>query len=683
MRKLDPILQPFTINNLTLKNRIVSTSHSPNYVEDGKPKLRYQLYHEEKAKGGIGMTMFGGSSIISLDTPSVFGQINLSNDDVIPYFEQFSNRIHKHDCGLICQISHLGNRTTWKAGNWLTVMAPSRVKEPMHRSIPKVMDAHDISRVVEDYAAAAERCFRGGLDGVEVLAHGHLPGQFLSKATNKRTDEYGGTLENRMRFTIQVLEHVREKVGRDFVLGVRFGASEAWSKGYDLSEGIEAAQMVAEAGFVDYMTVNFGHIESYDGLAKHMPGMWSGFGPWAEQLRKFRRYVHIPLIHACRIVDVSTARYMLSEDLVDLVGMTRAHVADPHIVRKVMEGRESEIRPCVGANYCVDRVSLGLDMLCIHNVATGREQYIPQNIHKTEGDRRHVVVVGGGPAGLEAARVSAERGHRVTLLEATDRLGGQIQLAARCKWRRDLTGIVDWYERSLGRLHVDVRFNSLAGADDVRSLSPDIVVVATGGVPATDVTDSTDGAACVTSTWEAMTDKRISGRVIIYDDGDGAGALTCADYLSDQTGVELEFITPDRAVGYGLGPQNFSVFLEHLYGKGVRIQPDYRLSSVLRQPDGTLLARFSSEYDGPPIERVVDTVVVENGTIPLTDVYDACRSCSMNDGIIDQSALVDGTAQKAVEGAGGEFMLYRVGDAVSSRNIHAAIYDSRRLCRVF
>ena len=255
----DPLLQPFKLKNLTLKNRVTSTPHAPAYPENGKPTLRYQLYHEEKAKGGIGMTMFGGSSFVASDTPSVFGQIDVSTDDIIPYFQQFSERIHKHDCGLVCQISHLGRRTTWNAGNWMPVVAPSRVREPSHRAFPREMDRHDIKRVLTAYVAGARRCQQGDLDGTEILTHGHLPEQFLSPATNFRTDEYGGSLENRMRFTMQMLEEVRAAVGDRFILGVRVGANEQFKGGYGLSEGIEAAQMVSESGLVDYMTVNFGH----------------------------------------------------------------------------------------------------------------------------------------------------------------------------------------------------------------------------------------------------------------------------------------------------------------------------------------------------------------------------------------------------------------------------------------
>lgn len=673
----DPLLQPFELRHLKLRNRVVSTPHAPAYAEDGKPKLRYQLYHEEKAKGGIAMTMFGGSSFVAPDTPSVFGQIDVSNDDIIPYFQEFATRIHRHGCGLICQISHLGRRTTWSAGNWLPVVAPSPGREPAHRAFPRAMDRHDIKRVIAAYAAAALRCKRGELDGTEILAHGHLPEQFLSPATNLRTDEYGGSLANRVRFTLELLQEVRAAVGHDFILGIRLGANEDLANGYNLSEGIEAAQMVAEAGLVDYMTVNFGHIESHYALAKHIPGMWSPLAPWLAQVAEFRRHVKLPLIHACRIAEIATARHAIAENILDLVGMTRAHIADPHIVRKIEEKREDDIRPCVGASYCLDRVSQGTDMLCLHNGATGREATIPHVIPKAKGPAKHVVVVGGGPAGLEAARVSAARGHKVTLFEATARLGGQIQIATLAGWRKDVIGIVDWYAQQLEKLSVDIRWNTMAGQTEIEAEKPDVVIIATGGVPNTEIAP---GAELGISVWDALTGPALSGDILVYDDNGQPAAPSCADYLAGKPGAKVEYVTTDRAAAMEMGTQNFSIFLQNFYRKGVTITPDSRLKSIERAGN-KLKATFSNEYGGPDIERVVDHVVIEHGTVPADEIYHECRVRSKNDGVTDIDALLSGQPQSLACNPGGSYMLFRVGDAVSSRNIHAAIYDSLRLCK--
>lgn len=678
MPATDPLLQPFQLKNLRLKNRVVSTPHAPNYVEDGKPKLRYQLYHEEKAKGGIGMTMFGGSSFISADTPSVFGQIDVSTDEIIPYFQEFSERIHSHQCGIIGQISHLGGRTTWNAGNWFPVVAPSRVKEPSHRAIPRAIDTHDIKRIVAAYAAAANRCREGELDGVEILSHGHLPGQFMSPATNLRNDQYGGSLRNRIRFTLELLQEVRERVGDDYIVGIRLAASEDWDQGYGLSEGIEAAQMISETGLVDYMNVNFGHIESHYGLALQIPGMWSPLAPWLGTVAEFRKFVKTPLIHACRVADVATARHAIAEGILDLVGLTRAHIADPHIVRKIQEKKEHEIRPCVGASYCLDRVSQGLDALCLHNAATGREATMPHVIERS-GALKKIVVIGGGPAGLEAARVSAERGNQVTLFEAGSKLGGQIRIAALAGWRRDLIGIVDWYEERLQDLGVDIRWNTMAGLAEIRELNPDIVIIATGGIPDTDFVP---GGEMAQSVWDALTGPPLVGDILVYDDNGQPAAPSCADHLAGRPDTKVEYVTPDRSAAYDMAAQNFSIFLEHFYRKGVKITPDSRIKRIERQGN-KLKVTFSNEYGGPDIERLVDHVVVERGTLPVDEVYEECRQHSRNDGVTDQDALLSGSQQNLELNQQGEFMLFRVGDAVASRNIHAAIFDSLRLCKDF
>jgi len=379
------------------------------------PGLRYQRYHEEKARGGIGMTMFGGSSCVAADSPSVFGQLNISTDRVIPYFQEFAKRIHQHECALLCQISHLGRRTVWNNGDWLPVIGPSRIREPAHRAFPKRMEQHDIVRVINQYADAAKRCQLGGLDGCEILTHGHLPGQFAALYSNDRDDEYGGTLENRLRFTVELLTAVRKNIGEQFILGIRAEMTSD-AEHSDQQECLEALKMLAQTGLIDYVSLNFGRIDTDMHLSRMLPAMWSPLAPWVKMAGLFKKELNLPVLHAARINDIASARHAIDAGLLDLVGMTRAHIADPHIVNKLATNNEYRIRPCVGASYCIDRIYGEGEALCLHNVATGRERTMPQTIEKTTGAVRKVVVVGAGPAGLEAARVSALRGHQVQRL---------------------------------------------------------------------------------------------------------------------------------------------------------------------------------------------------------------------------------------------------------------------------
>ncbi|HMB77894.1 MAG TPA: NADH:flavin oxidoreductase, partial [Kiloniellaceae bacterium] len=497
LNQRDPLLQPFQLKGLTLRNRIMSTSHAPSYVVDGNPGERYRLYHREKARGGLALTMFGGSSNVAPDSPSVFGQIDAGRDEVIPYFQALADAVHGEGAAVMCQLTHMGRRTVWNQGDWLPVIAPSRVREPAHRAFPKEMDAYDIARVVTAYGAAARRCKEGGLDGLELLAHGHLLEQFWSPRTNLRSDAYGGSRENRLRFTFEVLEAVRRQVGPDFIVGIRVGSESTMEGDLDLAENLAIAGLLERSGLIDFFNVNRGHIESDRGLAHMIPGMADPLAPHLAVVAAFKREVKLPVFHACRVNDLSTARHAVEAGLVDMVGMTRAHIADPHIARKLMAGEEARIRPCVGAAYCIDRIYEGGEALCLHNAATGREGTMPHLIPEADDPKKTVVVVGGGPAGLEAARVSAERGHRVVLFEAARDLGGQMTLAAKASWRRDLGGVVSWYADELLHLGVTVKTNHFADDADVLAEDPDVVIVASGGLPDPLVTE---GEELVTST---------------------------------------------------------------------------------------------------------------------------------------------------------------------------------------
>ena len=258
------LLTPFAVKHLHLRNRIVSTSHAPNFVEGGHPRDRYRLYHEEKAKGGVALTMVGGSTNIAPDSPSVFGQLYAGDDSIVPWFQKLTAGVKAHGAAIMCQITHMGRRTAWDDGNWLPVIAPSAVRERAHRAVPKVMEAEDIARVVADFGAAARRCQQGGFDGIEILSHSHLLGQFLSPLTNQREDEYGGSLENRCRLLLDVLAEVRRVVGERFVICVRVTGDELTLGGLSGEDCVTVARMIEKSGHVDMLNVLAG--APYDDL---------------------------------------------------------------------------------------------------------------------------------------------------------------------------------------------------------------------------------------------------------------------------------------------------------------------------------------------------------------------------------------------------------------------------------
>ena len=356
MMPSDPLLQPYRLKHLLLRNRLMSTAHEPNYTEDGLPKERYRLYHAEKAKGGLALTMIGGSSVVAPDSPQAFGNILLYKDEVVSLAKGTGRRRAQRGAAVMIQMTHLGRRTNWNKADWLPVLAPSNVREPTHRAFPKVMEDWDIARVIGAYADAAERVKAGGLDGLELECYGHLIDQFWSPATNRRDDAYGGSLDNRMRFGLEVLAAVRKRVGEEFLVGVRMVCDEDWDRGLTREDGVSIARRLAASGLIDFINVIRGHIETEEALSHVIPGMGSRSAPHLDFSGEVRRETRMPTFHAARIQDVATARHAIASGKLDMVGMTRAHLADPHIARKVAEGREQQIRPCVGMAYCIDSI---------------------------------------------------------------------------------------------------------------------------------------------------------------------------------------------------------------------------------------------------------------------------------------------------------------------------------------
>ncbi|MBT8250025.1 MAG: NADH:flavin oxidoreductase [Acidimicrobiia bacterium] len=678
----DPLLQPFQLKHLTLKNRIMSTSHEPAYAEDALPKLRYQLYHEEKAKGGLALTMFGGSTNVDKDSPAAFGQLFAGSDEIIPYFQQLAERVHRHGAYTMVQLTHMGRRTIWDAENWLPTVAPSMVREPAHRSFPKTLEHADIKRIVRAFGQAARRAKEGGLDGVEIIAYGHLVDQFWTPLVNQRTDEYGGSIDNRMRFSREVFEEVRSQVGDDFIVGIRMSGNENREGGLTQEDCTYIATTLAASGVIDFVNIIKGFIASDEAISHVIPGFGTPLGPHIPLAAAIKEAVNLPVFHAARINDLATARHAINEGLLDMVGMTRAHMADPYIVKKLERGEEDRIRLCVGASYCLNRLYTGADALCIQNPATGREETMPHVIERSEGLKKKVVIVGAGVAGLEAARVSAERGHEVVLFEAMHEPGGQVQLLARANERRqEMIGIVDWLVSEIGHLGVDLRLNTYADAATITAKDPDIVVIATGGFPNTSFLDK--GEELVTTIWDVIAGNSTPiGSVLLFDDHGSEHALSCAERLATNPDVQLELVTPDRLVGHEVIGTAYPSYLKTFYENNVTMTPNLRLVSVTQHPDG-FAATLHNEYTDDLTERIVDAVIIEHGTLPLDDVYFDLKDGSTNLGEIDIDALIDGRPQDLLANPDGTFQLFRIGDAVSGRNIHAAMYDALRLAKEF
>jgi 2,4-dienoyl-CoA reductase-like NADH-dependent reductase (Old Yellow Enzyme family)/thioredoxin reductase len=670
-------LQPFKLKHLTLRNRIMITAHEPAYAEDGMPKARYRAYHVERAKAGIAMTMTAGSAAVSRDSPPVFNNILAYKDEVVPWLRDLADACHNHGAAVMIQLTHLGRRTRWDKAAWLPAVSASHAREAAHRAFPKKVEDWDIVRIVKDYADAAQRMQAAGLDGIELQAYGHLIDQFWSPLTNDLDAPYGGSLEARLKFTFDVLTAVRERVGKDFIVGVRFTADEALEGGISKAEGLAIAQRLRGSGMIDFLNVVRGHIDTDPGLTDLIPVQGMPSAPHLDLAGEIRAATRFPLFHAARIPDVATARYAIQAGKVDMIGMTRAHIADPHIVRKIIEGREQDIRPCVGANYCLDRIYQGGSAYCLHNAASGRELTMPHSVPRA-GTSRKVVVVGAGPAGLEAARVAGERGHEVVLFEAMSSAGGQIRLTVKSPRRKEMIGIVDWRLAECARLGVQLRFDTLADVSDVLAVKPAVVIVATGGLPHTQLLAA--GNECVTSTWDIISGHVKPGRdVLLFDDAGDHAALQAAEIIA-ASGAQLEIMTPDRTFAPEVMAMTLVPYLRRLQSPHVTFTVTYRLESVVRE-GARLLAVVGSDYGGVRQERRVDQVIVNHGTLPLDSLYFDLKPLSRNWGAVNHDELLAGIPQSVATNPAGAFQLFRIGDAVAARNTHAAIYDALRLVK--
>jgi len=674
----DPLLQPFQLKHLHFKNRIIVTSHEPAYSENGLPTDRYRAYHVERAKAGIAMTMTAGSAAVSKDSPPVFDNLLVYKDEVVPWMKRMTDEIHEYGTNVMIQLTHLGWRTRWDKGFWLPVVSPTHEREPAHRAFSKKAEEWDLERIVKDFADAAERMKAGGMDGIELQAYGHLIQQFWSPATNHLDNDYGGSLENRLRFTFDILHAMRERVGPDYIIGIRHTVDEDMEGGQSREDGLEISRRLRDSGLIDFFNVIRGHIETDPAMTDVIPVMGMKSAPHLDFAGEVRAETRFPTFHAAKIQDVATARHAIETGKVDMIGMTRAHMADPHIVRKIIEKREDDIRPCVGATYCLDRIYQGGAAYCIHNPATGREaEKIPHIINRAKAKKK-VVIVGSGPAGMEAARVAGERGHEVEVFEAADNPGGQIRLTAQSPRRREMMSIIDWRMSQCEKTGVHFHFNHWAESQDVLAQDPDIVIIATGGMPHTQLLR--EGNDLVVSAWDILSgDVKPGHDVLIYDDaGDHAGLQ--AGELIAESGAKLEIMTRDRSFSPEVMAMNLVPYMRSMQKHDTTFTVTWRLLAVRRQGN-KLWAEIGSDYLDIRRERLVDQIVVNHGTIPLDELYFELRGLSSNGGAVDHEQLISGEPQSVIRNPSGQFQLFRIGDAVAARNTHAAIFDALRLVK--
>jgi 2,4-dienoyl-CoA reductase-like NADH-dependent reductase (Old Yellow Enzyme family) len=644
------LFEPIDVGPVTIPNRIVRSAHGT--LLTGEPLI---AYHEARARGGVGMSTLEATGV-HRDAPS---PIPLYSDECIPFFRDLSDRMRPHGMKVFQQIYHPGAATRpRKAAKQISASA---IPNPMIGGIPMEMTRSMIAEVVEAFGQAARRCRDGGLDGVDVHASsGYLIEQFLSPANNVRTDEYGGSLENRMRFLMEVLAAIRSAVGHDICVGIRLPNEEYIPGGLTPGDVAEIARIVEPD--VDYVSL---HMGSYWRFHKLLTTMDDPLGNEMPANELITPSIGVPTIVVGRIMTLDQASHIVASGQADMVSMVRALIADPELVNKARRGDTHLVRPCIGSSFgCVGQLMSTGRLSCVVNVAAAAETAVSFEPPGPAPVRRRVLVVGGGPAGLEAARTAALRGHEVHLHEATRRLGGQVTIAASAPHRADIGAITEWLAGEVERLGVTVRLNSMVDPDVIAEVAPDEVVIATGASPRRDgfqlATPVTPVAGHdlphVWTSWDVFGfggRAELAGPAVVFDDTGTFEAISVADVLL-AAGLEVTMVGRYESIGATLPypPATVEAARERLMSGAFDFVGGHHLQGIT--PDEVIIGV-------PFTERVREvearTVVLVTYPRPNRDLYEL---------LCDSS----------------EHSVHLVGDVTGTNGIMPAIHQAAAVARV-
>jgi 2,4-dienoyl-CoA reductase-like NADH-dependent reductase (Old Yellow Enzyme family)/thioredoxin reductase len=644
------LLSPLDLGPFTLRNRMICTGHNPHYDADGLIGDQQIAFHRRKAVGGIALSTTGGTVVHPSGGVPPSAPLYNVDDTVIPGYERLAEAMHGEGARMMVQLTHPGSANA-SSHTGPAIWSPSQTLGAHTREAPHVMTIAEIEIVLDAFHQAAARVARSGLDGVEVnMFAGGMSQQFLSPTFNRRTDRYGGSFENRLRFPIEMIRQVRAALGSERALALKIPGDELFADGMHLADMQEVVRRIDAAVHVDYYVVASGNNLDWFARIDHWPPAPAPQAVFENLAKGIKAATKRPVAALARIVDPRVGERILAEGGADIIAMVRSTIADPDFVRKVADGEIDRIRPCVGASSgCVDRIVAGGQMRCIHNAVIGYEREwadLP-----AAAQRRKVVVIGGGPAGMEAARVATERGHSVTLFEKEKELGGAALILARKPGRSELGGIARWLAAELTRLGTDVRLGVAADATNVLAMSPDAIIIAAGAATtAPELTAPAGGPAVVSATAILEGSVKPGRRVLVVDALGYDQGAAAAEVVLD-SGGQAELASPYFHPAIDFGLTNTVSLYRRLFRKGVVMTAHHRLGRVTER--GASLVNIYNDEERWRDD--IDMVVVATVRLPRDALRDELSASGIR---VDM-----------------------IGDCVAPRDVETAIHEGHRAGR--